>query len=562
MFNSRQLLALSTLLDGISHESDRTNQDILLSAFFSLLEGSNMFARFKTNQSKSESAKGVFSRHDFQPKMTPCEDHVWGLEYGKGFQPWFHIVRAGKSWGKKPNDSSYDDKGKLVRISDNSVAEAYSADVEKLNSYSRSAAILCGDSRELAGSFVESADIVITDPPYADNVNYAELADFFYVWLRLVLKSRYPAFLPELTPKNEEIVENKSRGVSSEDFGTGLLQVFTRAYEKLREDGLMAFTFHHAEGSAWENLLRAVMDAGFGLEAIYPVQSEGESSLHLQDNEVIAYDLIHVCRKRRPEDVAKPRSWAGLRQEVRKRARVEIERIESGRYGNQPLPAPDVRMVLIGKCLEVYSRHYGAVLDWDGQPYPLRAALQDIRVMVEQVVSKDSALPPQLETADALSQVWLLALCDKREVSVASISKLTRGVFEVSDLTGRKPPILRKGRVKGGRTYEVLTALERCDALRDELAKVDTAPELALGLPAAKASAPPLVDMLHLLIAEAERGERLDHWVERFRGQNEAIQAGLEYLKQRDPNRWAKACDKLLPFYSDMFSQGTTEANT
>jgi len=69
-----------------------------------------------------------------------------------------------------------------------------------------------------------------------------------------------------------------------------------------------------------------------------------------------------------------------------------------------------------------------------------------------------------------------------------------------------------------------------------------------------------LVDVLHLLLANAERGERLDHLVERYRGQREPIRAGLEYLKQKDPNRWSKACDKLLPFYSDLFAQTAAAA--
>jgi hypothetical protein len=170
------------------------------------------------------------------------------------------------------------------------------------------------------------------------------------------------------------------------------------------------------------------------------------------------------------------------------------------------------------------------------------------------VVSRDMPLPAELETADALSQVWLLALCDKREVSVDSISKLTRGIFEVSDLTGHKPPILRKGRLKGGRTYEVLTPLERLELLRTALRETGPSAE-QIGLFAGNgentADGPKLVDVLHFLIANAEQGERLDQIVERFRGQREPLRAALEYLQQRDPNRWGKACDRLLPFYSD-----------
>jgi putative DNA methylase len=538
LFMPRQLLALSTLFKGISEEKNVSCQEILMSAFFSLLEGSNAFARYKTNQSKSESAKGIFSRHDFHPKMTPCEDHVWGVRYGKGFVPWFQIVRKGKVWGKQPEDCSYTEDGKLVRQYDGSSAEASSIHTDQIVLSDRSANLRCGDSRTLAEGAFDGADLIITDPPYADNVNYAELADFFYVWLRLILKERYAAFRPEHTPKLAEIVENKSRGVSVQDFGEGLEAVFRKCHDKLASTGLMAFTFHHAEGAAWSNLLRAVMESGFGIEAIYPIQSEGESSLHLQDNESIAYDLIHVCRKRSAEDVRVKRSWAGLRQIVRQKAREEVARIESGRYGGQRLPDPDVRMVLIGKCLEVYSRHYGAVLDWDGQPFPLKAALQDIRVMVEQIVSKENPLPSELETTDAFTQVWLLALCDKREVSVDSISKLTRGVFEVSDLTAHKPPLLRKGRMKGGRTYEILTPTERLEGLKEliktPLPKFEQSALPGLEAEVKAADGPNLVDVLHLLLAHAEQGERLDLLVNRFAGQREGIRAALEYLNTRD----------------------------
>jgi len=284
-------------------------------------------------------------------------------------------------------------------------------------------------------------------------------------------------------------------------------------------------------------------------------------SLHLMNNEAISYDLIHVCRNRRPEDTRTKRSWAGLRQLVRQRAQQEITRIEAGRYGSEPLARPDVRMVLIliGKCLEVYSRHYGAVVDWNGEQFKLHDAFNDIRLMVEQIVSSKTPLPSELENVDALTQVWLLAeLYKKREVSVDSISKDTRGVFEVSDLTSHKPPLLRKGRVKGGRTYEVLTPLERLDGLRQALRGVESNVQ-QLALLAADdntpiAFGPELVDVIHLLAGNAEQGERLDHIVERFRGQREQIRAALQYLKQRDPDRWVKACDKLLPFYDDLFA--------
>ena len=554
MFNPRQMLALSTLLHLISREENIKSRDLLLCAFSNTLETNNLFTRnIPSRRTPGGTAPaGIFARHDFQPKATLCEQNVWGTVSGNNtYISRMRALRQGIAYALRPYEGAFDADGKHCKREG---LDPIPFDGEAL--------LLSGDSRvEIDKSL--PADVIVTDPPYADNVNYSELADFFYVWLRLVLKAEDAQFAPEYCPKTAEIVENRSRGLSMQDFENGLTAVLTKCGEKVVSDGLVIFTFHHAEGSSWESVLNSVCNANLVIEAIYPVHSEREASLHLQDNEAIAYDLVHVCRKRRPEDTRTKRSWAGLRQSVRQRAREEITRIEAGRYGGRPLPAPDIRMVLIGKCLEVYSRHYGAVMDWNGEPYPLRTALQDIRMMVEQIVSKENPLPSELESVDALSQVWLIALSDKREVSVDTISKSTRGFFEVSDLTGHKPPLLRKGRIKGGRTYEVLTPSERLDGLRQTLRGVDSNTQ-QLSLLAADdntpiAFGPQLVDVIHLLAGNAEQNERLDHLVERFRGQREQIRAALQYLKQRDPDRWSKSADKLLPFYDDLFA--TAAAN-
>ena len=203
-----------------------------------------------------------------------------------------------------------------------------------------------------------SVDAIITDPPYVGNVNYAELADFFYVWLRLALKNSYGQFAPEYTPKTEEIIENATRGVSETDFYGALSAVFANIKRTLPDYGLLVFTFHHTdqEGTIWEGLLRSLCQEGFEIIAVYPIHGEREASLHLQDKENISYDLIHVCRKRRED--SRKRSWAGIRQEVRRRAREELQAIEKGRYGNERLSEPDVRLICIGKCLELFSAHY------------------------------------------------------------------------------------------------------------------------------------------------------------------------------------------------------------
>ena len=187
MFAPRQLLALATLLEGIRAEGDSTIREHLLTAFFSLLEGSNLFARFKVNQNRSETAKGVFARHDFQPKLTPVEDNIWGAEVGKGFRAWFDIVVQGKLFAENPSDNFYHDteKGrKLERKTDGSSALSIASHTDSETDFRTYLNCISSEGIQLS----TSVDTIVTDPPYVGNVNYSELADFFYVWLRLVLK--------------------------------------------------------------------------------------------------------------------------------------------------------------------------------------------------------------------------------------------------------------------------------------------------------------------------------------------------------------------------------------
>ena len=133
--------------------------------------------------------------------------------------------------------------------------------------------------------------------------------------------------------------------------------------------------------------------------------------------------------------------------------------IEGGRYGGEKLAAPDVNMILIGKCLELYSRYYGKIVDYKGDEVILKDALAAIRMMVEQIVSTQRPLPSELENIDPVSYVYLTCLCDRKEIKSDEVHKTTRGLMEPEVLI--KAGVMRKGRAKRGRTYEVKTPDER-----------------------------------------------------------------------------------------------------
>lgn len=536
MFNPRQLLCLSTLLAAIDQEPDQNMKEMLLSGFFTTLESNNLFTRHRADADKTE---GVFARHDFQPKATFAEGNVWGAEYGKcNFLKCMDKAIEGKVFCYKPFDR---------RAMDNNIISDYRKEIVEVDSNSQ---IVCGNSIQLEGIIrgknkvinqeetnkKYTFDLVITDPPYAGNVNYSELSDFFYVWLRLILNKTYPHFSPETTPKVEEIVENPTRGKTAEDYEDGLTKVWKKCHEHLKDDGLMVFTFHHAEGSTWESLLESLLNAGFTIEAIYPIHGESESSLHLQDKQAISYDLIHVCAKRNGSGDTKQRSWAGIRQEIRRRAREEVKMIETKRYGSERLSPADVNIILIGKCLELYSRHYGSIVDHEGQVVPLSEALVSIRMMVDQLINTQYPLPSELEHIDKVSYVYFTCLCDRKEIQSDEVHKTIRGIMEVDELI--KAGVMRKGRAKRGRTYEVKTPDERYGELAQLFKKKNKAFGQMFLFPdmeEEKFDNISLVDVMHYLMGLAEASENLMPWVTDFKAVIPQIRVGLDYLRQRNP---------------------------
>jgi hypothetical protein len=369
------------------------------------------------------------------------------------------------------------------------------------------------------------------------------------VWLRIALKDTYPHFAPEYTPKVEEIVENSVRKKTRKNFFEDLQAVFQRIYKQLPDDGLAAFTFHHTdqEGKVWEGLLESLCESGFEVVAVYPIHAESETSLHLMNKENISYDLIHVCRKRL--DDPQSRSWAGVRQEVRRKAREELQAIERGRYGNQPLPEPDVRLICIGKCLELYSAHYGKVLDHENKPLPLHKALQDISSIVDQLVTKDRPLPSELEAVDGLSYVWLRVLAPIRnEVMMDAISKAARAMqVSVDDL--KEAGLVVRGRMGRGRTYEVKQPAQRLGELLAQyqpgLKLRTTQGELFTSEGETIFYDIPLVDLVHLVIGLAQAGESVVPWLERFAGLRSQLAAALRYVRDIRVD-WKEPIERVL----------------
>jgi adenine-specific DNA methylase len=528
LFNPRQLLSLATLLKGIDAEEDSLYHEMLLTAFFQTLRNQCMLCFYNLSADKLEPA---MSGHDFRDPNTICENSVWGSKYGRGtFLSVIDKIVRGKSFNINPYDRIYDGTTK-----DGNYKTTKSVSFETINGNPQNCLLFSEDSKDIDRLLGEKIfDYVITDPPYAGNVNYSELSDFFYVWLRLILRKRYKCFAPDYTPKSEEIIQNKTRNKDLHEFQKGLEEVFSESGKLLKKDGFLVFTFHHEANEAWVSVLEALFRADFFLVAVYPYESDAKKGGALGAQK-IAYDTIHICKKRAVFSESGQRSWAGVREEIRKKARKEIELIEAGRYGKERLSPADVNIVLIGKCLELYSKHYGMIVDYKGDVVTLGEALTSIRMMVEQIVSTQQPLPSELEHIDPVSYIYLTCLCDRKEIKSDEVHKTTRGIMEPEVLI--KAGVIRKGRAKRGRTYEVKLPVERYrDLTKLFKSKSKSLDQLLLfpEMEEAKFDNVALIDVLHYLMGLAEAGENLVPWLNQFKPVIPNIRVSFEYLLDKN----------------------------
>ncbi|GAH04314.1 unnamed protein product, partial [marine sediment metagenome] len=173
----------------------------------------------------------------------------------------------------------------------NNILKAYKELCEFQSSHILEPKIIKSDAKNLKFLSDNEIDVIIVDPPYYDNVMYAELSDFFYVWMKIGLKDIYPEiFNDELTDKDNEAVANPSRFVgmgsskkslAKQDYEAKMEQSFKEMNRVLQKNGVLTIMFTHKSTDAWDTLAMALMEAGFQISASWPVHTESEISLHI-----------------------------------------------------------------------------------------------------------------------------------------------------------------------------------------------------------------------------------------------------------------------------------------
>ena len=298
LFNKRQLLCLGILLREINNMPDKQSQFWLQLAFSGMLEMNNMFCRYQANAHK---ICNIFFNHAYVPITMPVENNVWGTKLGTGnFTKTLEKIIRGKNFCKKIYDiSTYISKGKIVVEKKYSSEQVQTEPVDTINELSPKHPLLhCGDSRNLSFIPNQSIDIVLTDPPFAANVMYSELIDFFHVWNYYSSISIDLGFTSPLSPKKEEIIINSKQNKTNEDYGVGLQEIFTECHRVMKDNGYLIFSFHDKNMESWISLLKSIDGAGYALQKAYPLHAETRTGAHTSNKNSIALDIMLICKKK------------------------------------------------------------------------------------------------------------------------------------------------------------------------------------------------------------------------------------------------------------------------
>jgi len=431
MFNPRQLLVQSLLLQAISTTGnyDESLREYVLGAYQLHLRNQCMFSFWHLKLDKLAPA---LSNSNFHPKSTVVEV---GVFCPMGYGPWkstYKPLFKSLNWMLTPWELVHN--GRLSEL-EPELASSLSGKSEKVLCYdtTNGARFLdCCSSTELDTIQCESYDLVITDPPFGGLLHYSELADFFYVWLRLVLKNKYPDyFSAEYTPKTLEVVANRARQPGKdEERGKDNSDIFYQrlltaswkeAYRILKPGGLLAFTFHHGEDAPWVAVLESLFDAGFYLAATYPIRSDETKGMGEFGSKKIEYDIIHVCRKRMK--VPQPISWAKMRRQVLQDVRCLQDLLEH--HSEEGLPEADLQVIRRGKALEYFSRHYGKVYKDEGVPISVLEALVGINQLLDEEAGGVKEPPPH--KAEPFTRMFLRLFDGKGELARDQMQKFLRG---------------------------------------------------------------------------------------------------------------------------------------
>lgn len=294
MFNDRQLLALGMVLREIKVIEEPRIRHALATVFSDFLRYQNLLCRYDTYALKCQD---IFAVHGFPVALVACENNALGIpQVGSG--SFIHFIAKfakAKAYAASPFETRWEGSRKRIVGMSPERIEVPLLD-EEPTSDGRGAWLACQPSQTLVLK-PASLDGVFTDPPYFDNVQYAELMDFCFVWLRTFLGREIPAFEPESTRTEHELTGNETLARGLHAFTQGISDVFRQMASALKPGAPLVFTYHHNDPEAYLPLVVSILDAELTCTAVLPAPGEMTASLHIAGTKSSVLDSVFVCRE-------------------------------------------------------------------------------------------------------------------------------------------------------------------------------------------------------------------------------------------------------------------------
>ncbi|MEQ8224641.1 MAG: DNA methylase, partial [Candidatus Eremiobacterota bacterium] len=264
----------------------------------------------------------------------------------------------------------------------NPLAAGWSTACEKIEKWIHHASLSIYSSVNITNSSATALpypdnffDAIFTDPPYYDNVNYAELSDFFYVWLKRSVGEIYPdLFSTPLVPKSSEIVANPIRQGNQEKskkfYEDMLKKSFQEVYRVIKFDGIASIVYAHKSTEGWETLINSLLDSGLIITSAWPLNTEKEGRMNSQETASLASSIYIIARKM-------TRQPTGFYNEVREELKQYLNK-KLHRLWEEGVSGADFFIAAIGSAIEVFGK-YEKVMDYEGNIIRADRMLEDIR---------------------------------------------------------------------------------------------------------------------------------------------------------------------------------------
>ena len=390
MFNSRQLLALELSCGLIAARSEARIKRALATNLSDLLRYNNLLVRYDTMALK---ALDLFSVHGFPVGLVRCEANLLGILGGNG-RPvgsggWVNMIAkylTAKDFCVRPFEVPAGGR-KRVYTPDEWIGDRSAGNGKR----PRQVDLRCGSATG-AELNADSLDAVFTDPPYYDSVQYAELMDFCYVWLRRLVGGETEAFAAKSTRNHDELTGNETEGRDLEHFTDGLATVYARMATALKPGAPLVFTYHHNRRCAYHAVAVAILDAGLMVTAAIPCPAEMSGSIHITGTKSAIVDTVFVCRSLK--DVG-DRSPVGEPECLEELLKTDVTKLRAG--GVKPRPG-DIRCLALGHLTRQTVARLWA--NWDST-MSTRAKIAAVAEAMDQVADVDPVVERVLSVPTA-----------------------------------------------------------------------------------------------------------------------------------------------------------------